>query len=789
LLARWRKLIQARALIRCPTRKPKAPPKSPHLSSGEPVSPPKLPAPPTYSEPTKPSTPPEQDTKPEKKIQNLEQLTLGTKIISSAAGNPLKRGPIQGSSSPDSLPGSNPIGRNLHRERYERPHSSELTAEKDRDFDRGGPPSREAAHRRSNAKPSRRLFDHTTDEPGEGHTARKKKDQRQGRSGPNPQTTRPAMPDHISYDTQKQAIPNATQNSPGPVVLEQRQALFQYAVTTDQDLDEDIQMLRQPETRPISYDQLVAEVKGIYAGLVMVEAKTIEVDQQQSIAAQEDPARRPPLPPDKWRALVALHKQLLHEHHDFFLASQHPAATPNLSRLAFKYSMPARMWRHGIHSFLEVLRHRLPESLEQMVCFIYIAYSMVALLYETVPTFEDTWVECLGDLGRYRMAIEDEDPKDRETWSGVARYWYGKACDASPHMGRLYHHLAILARPYTSEQLSLYLKALTCIVPFESARGSIMTLFGPILSEKESIRHLLLALETIVVKAHGILFTYPDGTLQDFVDTAARLKNGLFNDYIGKSNNKFKKIGVWIATSNNAAILEFGALTARNNPRSLLRRAFMLAIAQRVENPVQEGSTTDPSSLDNHKVKDVDIIRDSALRLGTINEDEASLSSIIVYHASDLAFSMFRIVIAQSHWEDSILPFVHVQMVFLFGFVSVGDAMSHIERDVPWTEICAFLNHLSAKPGALTRRVWSRDFPKPNPSDGIGRPLPEDYDLRGQLYAMDYFPETWFIDSAVDTDERNLEMPSMDAARRERILWIGNRVASVCSITRFEELG
>lgn len=58
--------------------------------------------------------------------------------------------------------------------------------------------------------------------------------------------------------------------------------------------------------------------------------------------------------------------------------------------------MPARMWRHGIHAFLEVLRHRLPESLEHMLAFIYIAYSMMALLYETVPAFEDTWIECLG---------------------------------------------------------------------------------------------------------------------------------------------------------------------------------------------------------------------------------------------------------------------------------------------------------------------------------------------------------------------------------------------------------
>lgn len=156
-------------------------------------------------------------------------------------------------------------------------------------------------------------------------------------------------------------------------------------------------LILQPETRPISQEQLVAEVKGIYAGLVMVESKCIEVDQTQS---------KPPLQPlnnEQWQALIALHRTLLHEHHDFFLASQHPSASPALRRLPSKYAMPARMWRHGIHSFLELLRHRLPESLEHMLTFIYLAYSMMALLFETVPVFEDTWIECLGDLGRYRF--------------------------------------------------------------------------------------------------------------------------------------------------------------------------------------------------------------------------------------------------------------------------------------------------------------------------------------------------------------------------------------------------
>lgn len=149
---------------------------------------------------------------------------------------------------------------------------------------------------------------------------------------------------------------------------------------------------------------LIAEVKGIYAGLVMVETKCIEVDNAQSPPNElEGIEVDDALIPQNWLrfalnnssnipALIALHSTLLHEHHDFFLASQHPTASPALRRLASKYAMPARMWRHGIHSFLELLRHHLPDLMEHMLTFIYLAYTMMALLYETVPAFEDTWI-------------------------------------------------------------------------------------------------------------------------------------------------------------------------------------------------------------------------------------------------------------------------------------------------------------------------------------------------------------------------------------------------------------
>ena len=67
--------------------------------------------------------------------------------------------------------------------------------------------------------------------------------------------------------------------------------------------------------------------------------------------------------------------------------------------------MPARMWKHCIHTFSEVLKFHLPTSHDHMLAIVYLAYTMMALLYETVPPFKDTWIECLGDLGRHRMAI------------------------------------------------------------------------------------------------------------------------------------------------------------------------------------------------------------------------------------------------------------------------------------------------------------------------------------------------------------------------------------------------
>ena len=324
---------------------------------------------------------------------------------------------------------------------------------------------------------------------------------------------------------------------------------------------EDYEIILQPETRPISQEQLVAEVKGIYAGLVMVEARCIEVDNKQATLAQPGPEAQPKLNNEQWQALIALHRTLLHEHHDFFLASQHSSASAALRRLASKYATPARMGRHGIHSFLELLRHRLPASLDHMLAFIYLAYSMMTLLYETVPAIEDTWIECLGDLGRYRMAIEDDDIRDREVWTGVARHWYSKASDKAPTTGRLYHHLAILARPNALQQLFYYAKSLCVVTPFTSARESILTLFDPVLNaDNHQGLYRLPPLDTSFVKAHGLLFTNKNVeklelTVKEFLS--------LLGNQIGRVTRKFMEQGYHIAAANCVAMLGFASKSKR----------------------------------------------------------------------------------------------------------------------------------------------------------------------------------------------------------------------------------
>ncbi|KAI8624902.1 hypothetical protein F5Y19DRAFT_467453 [Xylariaceae sp. FL1651] len=565
-------------------------------------------------------------------------------------------------------------------------------------------------------------------------TARARSNSPPRRSKARPQTSTTNDPDFLRRGPQQGKLWNPeedlssssprTKLSPRPSKTPAQQ---KSAEPLEKDSDS-LLLIKQPETRPISQEQLVAEVKGIYAGLVMVESKCIEVDNAQS--SQSDTK----LNNEQWQALIALHRTLLHEHHDFFLASQHPSASQALRRLASKYAMPARMWRHGIHSFLELLRHRLPASLEHMLTFIYLAYSMMALLYETVPAFEDTWIECLGDLGRYRMAIEDEDIRDREVWTSVSRHWYSKASDKAPTTGRLYHHLAILARPNALQQLFYYTKSLCVPIPFGSARESIMTLFDPILSVSGYQHTRLIPIDVAYVKAHGILFSHKStDNYRPVVSEFLKLLNG----HISRTARRWMESGYYIAIANCCALLSYG------KEENVIMRLIHSQIDEKPDQIMELEVTSEMKPS-----KDFD----DALHLVDGTHE-------VVFH---------RLA------DPNVLPYVHVTIVFMYYLSRFPGAMVHLEKTFPWKLVSMMLNSL-----LLSYRDYDRlrsdEFPRE--SNDPPRPLPEDFALKGLLFVDQYYPADWFSNEKIDDDEKFFEMPSMTDVRKERILWLAYRIA------------
>ncbi|CAI7572030.1 unnamed protein product [Penicillium manginii] len=422
-------------------------------------------------------------------------------------------------------------------------------------------------------------------------------------------------------------------------------------------------MVKQLKTNPITHEQLVPEVRGIYRGLAMVEEKCIKLDKEQS-ESKED------LKPVQWQALISIHSTLLHEHHDFFLSSQHPVAKSELTELAEKYSMPARMWRYGIHSLLELLRHKLPGSLEYMLHFIYIAYSMVTLLLENIPYFRETWIECLGDLARYRMAIEESDMRDREVWATVSQYWYNQEADLSHDVGRVQHHLAVLARPDALAQLFYYTKALLCRRPFYNARESIALLFNSI-REQQRQEPMPVAL----IATHGVLFH--NKTSEEFTVLA--------NNYLTLLRKEIPQLdiqgqgGAFMMSSNFAAVFKYGependlALEySRQKTQATAEETYQLAL-----------QWTSPASYGDNYLESIP----------NPVEVTSKISSPVAFNGSALTFHSMAVFLDHIGTPSSYAG-IHTGLSFVWSLAIHPLAMEKIEPMIPWLKIVRFLNTL-----------------------------------------------------------------------------------------------
>lgn len=160
------------------------------------------------------------------------------------------------------------------------------------------------------------------------------------------------------------------------------------------------QLSLQPETGPISHEQLTLEIKGIYAGLVMVDTKCIDVDERQSISTQAVTPRLGRNVDEQWQNILALYRTLVHEFVELLMAFQHLSATRTLSRSTPGYTMPARMWRQDLYRFLEVLQHWLHKFAEEILSPVHVAYIMMTLFLGGLRRFRNIRTKYFGNIDR-----------------------------------------------------------------------------------------------------------------------------------------------------------------------------------------------------------------------------------------------------------------------------------------------------------------------------------------------------------------------------------------------------
>ncbi|THC97440.1 hypothetical protein EYZ11_003089 [Aspergillus tanneri] len=379
----------------------------------------------------------------------------------------------------------------------------------------------------------------------------------------------------------------------------------------------------------------------------------------------------------------------------------------------------------------------------------------MTLLLETVPAFEETWIECLGDLSRYRMAVEESNLQDREVWGGVAKYWYNRAADRNPDVGRIQHHLAVLARPDILQQLFYYTKSLVSVRAFPGTRESILLLFNPLMKGPRVIHHHQIIAD--FVTAHGYLFGRDCS--DRFVRSADNFLSGLDN-YVGRVGAAFKIQGVYITSSNLAAMLEYAS------PDALLPTEFHqepIPDSRSPEDVYQQASSHWASVNDPQKV---------ASDFLALNDSQKS--SRLVYYGSCLTFHALSVFLDQIG-DKNIFPALHLSLAFLWCLSSTQTGMRCAELVVPWKKIVTFLNTMFL-PLLDMSLVEGDGFPLSDETKW----LPEDFFIRGQVWSQAYYPQSFFEGSPTEDNGRNIELPSLKISRMYRCLWLGVRLAKVC---------
>ncbi|TLS20674.1 uncharacterized protein PpBr36_11014, partial [Pyricularia pennisetigena] len=125
----------------------------------------------------------------------------------------------------------------------------------------------------------------------------------------------------------------------------------------------------------------------------------------------------------------------------------------------------------------------------------------------------------------------------------------------------------------------------------------------------------------------------------------------------------------------------------------------------------------------------------------------------------------------------NILYYTIVKLTFLLAIADlkgpgggepITPAISHVEASFPWYLLCLCLNSFAA------------GFETPGSRTAERRPLPEDWAMRGLVWAEMAFPDNYVtVNESMGEGEKTFETPSMGKQRRERCLWLVYQIAQI----------
>ncbi|KZP28162.1 hypothetical protein FIBSPDRAFT_1039813 [Athelia psychrophila] len=263
----------------------------------------------------------------------------------------------------------------------------------------GSPNNRElSAHQRQ-------VFDHRKDDPVRFSVMARPSSTNGGRPTPTPK----ASADYVSASSTSSYAPSLASSSftlsSGTTESSAGSALFD----------------RKPSEEP-GNNMFAVQLKKLYRGISSLETRILTEDAEDAgvdegrvlLKTREKEVVDEDAEKQKWRKQIDDHKRLAEMMHNLLEISLAPSVPASLRNIPTKYNIIIRLWSHVFHKLLESLRRASfasPLALEHLQDFIYYAYMFYTGILEEqiLRPFRAGWLEALGDLARYRMAVAAMD--------------------------------------------------------------------------------------------------------------------------------------------------------------------------------------------------------------------------------------------------------------------------------------------------------------------------------------------------------------------------------------------